>query len=385
MQLSNNFLSGVVPEEISNIKNLQLLWLDDNLLSGDVSTMFNQMPNLRVIFLEDNDFVGVIDENFLRNSKNLVQLDVSDNRLEGTIPGHFFSEAEFQNLEVMDWHGNRLSGDLPEISEPNQVLQFLAIYRNRFTGTLPSTWGEHLLGLFHLDVSRNQLTGVIPSSIGGMTGLLNLFVGGNNWTPGPVPTWLSNLSHLRELSLKNSLRTGPIPMDTLMTLKQLVFLDLDNNQLTGGIPAGLYSLTNLEFLLLNRNQLTGSIPVELSQLTKLRVAFFEGNYLTGSLDAICDLDNFADFEIGDSGLLVSDCGSSDTSMVPVQCKCCEICCEAAPQIPPTYTEATASRPSRATCHDWTGPSNLNPRWESVYARESYVFGYQVWFEARADS
>ena len=42
-------------------------------------------------------------------------------------------------------------------------------------------------------------------------------------------------------------------------MTNLVFLDLDFNELTGTIPIELYSLTNLETLDLNNNLLTGNI------------------------------------------------------------------------------------------------------------------------------
>ena len=168
---------------MANLRNLQLLWLDDNMLYGDITTTFNGMPQLRALFLEDNAFEGTVDDEFLHRSQGLIQLDVSDNRLEGTLPHHFFVEKEFSQLEVMDWHGNKLSGNLPELLVPNKVLQFLALYDNKFDGACPPSWGTHLPSVFHLDLSQNELDGELPSSIGNMKSLLNLFMGSNNWEP----------------------------------------------------------------------------------------------------------------------------------------------------------------------------------------------------------
>eukprot|EP00977_Amphora_coffeiformis_P017048 scaffold5478_cov161-Amphora_coffeaeformis.AAC.2 len=401
--LSNNLLTGFLPESLSKLRNLQLLWLDDNMLMGDITTTFNRLPLLRAIFLEDNDFEGTIDDRFLRQSKGLIQLDVSGNRLQGPLPPHFFIQDEFGHLEVMDWHGNQLSSNLPDLLVPNDVLQFISLYDNSFTGVLPSSWGTHLKTVFHLDLSRNKLEGEMPSSIGNMA-LSYLFVGDNDWTPGPIPSAWSNLTQLQEFSVKESQRTGNIP-EFLATFSQLTFLDMDSNELEGIIPTWIGDLSNLEFLLLNRNRLIGVIPPEFSQLTNLRMAFLEGNYLMGNADPLCGLPRFSNFDGGvDSGwaLLVTDCQGNDNTMWPVECDCCALCCDAAPlhhqsqeasnsnitTVPGNETESdqgedeviTQARPSRPTCHDWTGSANLDPRWEMVYERDSYVFGEQVWFE-----
>jgi hypothetical protein len=53
-------------------------------------------------------------------------------------------------------------------------------------------------------------------------------------------------------------------------LDDLIVLDLDNNSLTGSIPAEIGLLTNLQFLLLNRNELSSSIPSQLENMDQLR-------------------------------------------------------------------------------------------------------------------
>lgn len=400
-QLSNNLLSGFLPQSIATMRNLQLIWLDDNVLQGDITTTFNRLPLLRALFLEDNDFEGTLGDRFLRRSKRLLQLDVSGNRLQGSLPSHFFVQDEFRQLEVIDLHGNRLSGNLPDLLVPNDVLQFIALYDNAFTGTLPRSWGTHLSGVFHLDLSRNSLGGDLPSSIGSMDSLRYLFMGSNDWKPGPIPSSWSNLLRLEELSMKGSQRTGPIP-DFLAKFSPLVFLDLDDNEFQGAIPSSLGNLVNLEFLLLNRNRLIGALPPQFSRLRKLRVAFLEGNYLMGDAASLCSLPNFADSDSGEWSLLVTDCQGDNTTMWPIECECCIRCCSAAPlhhqpeSLPSdgsletvnatttaqevNETETEISRPSRPTCHDWTGAANLNPRWEMVYKRESYELGDRAWFD-----
>ncbi len=62
-------------------------------------------------------------------------------------------------------------------------------------------------------------------------------------------------------------------------------VDLQNNALSGQIPAELVSLTNLEQLRLNDNQLTGEIPAGLGRLENLTLLHLSGNQLTGCVPA----------------------------------------------------------------------------------------------------
>ena len=54
-------------------------------------------------------------------------------------------------------------------------------------------------------------------------------------------------------------------------------LDLNNNELSGEIPAELGSLSNLLSLYLLDNQLSGAIPVEMGSLSKLQTLWIHGN------------------------------------------------------------------------------------------------------------
>ena len=65
--------------------------------------------------------------------------------------------------------------------------------------------------------------------------------------------------------------------------RRVAGIALDNQSLTGTLPAGLGQLTALRTLRLKGNALTGAIPPELGQLSLLRVLDLSGNSLTGSL------------------------------------------------------------------------------------------------------
>ncbi|GAB2279641.1 hypothetical protein Dimus_014285 [Dionaea muscipula] len=86
------------------------------------------------------------------------------------------------------------------------------------------------------------------------------------------------------LSLPSHSLRGSFPPDTLSRLRQLRFLSLRNNSLSGPIP-DLSSLSNLNTLLLDHNSFSGSFPPSLISLSDLRVIDFSLNYLDGPIPA----------------------------------------------------------------------------------------------------
>ncbi len=128
-----------------------------------------------------------------------------------------------------------------------------------------------------LELPRRRLTGTLPTTLNSLTGLTVLDLNDNRLT-GSIPA-LSALTRLTVLYLFVNRLTGSIP--ALSTLTRLTELGLSTNRLTGSIPA-LSALTSLEGLNLFNNRLTGSIP-DLSALTSLTRLGLSGNRLTGPI------------------------------------------------------------------------------------------------------
>ena len=340
--------------------NLEFVFLDDNrFLTGDITTAFSDMSNLRFLMLEDNGFTGRVDSDFLATNNKLVQLDVSDNQLQGLVPVHLFN---FPNFELLDMHGNALSGPLPSFPLATNM-KFLALQDNDLAGNIDASIAN-MTSLFHLDLSNNTIKGPIPEEIGTMQDLKYLYLGQNGFDAGPIPESFENLIELEEFSLKSTRRTGNLP-EYIGNWTLLKLLDLDDNDFQGQIPLQYGSLNNLEFLLLNSNHLNGGVPDSFNQLTDLRAAFFEQNNLTGSLEFMCQMGNFRE-PSGDADgdeLLVADCSGVNS----IQCTCC-VCCDGAD-----------SNILDRTCNDRELIANLNPTWEAGYTRVRFDFGNETRF------
>jgi len=91
----------------------------------------------------------------------------------------------------------------------------------------------------------------------------------NNQLTGGIPASLGSLSKLNYLYLYNNQLSGPIP-DQLGSLSQLIYLNLYNNKLSGPIPPSFGDLSQLTTMHLHRNQLT-KVPATLSSLTGCKV------------------------------------------------------------------------------------------------------------------
>ena len=156
----------------------------------------------------------------------------------------------------------------------------MALYRSADgpNWTNAGNWGT--------DWPVNAWHGVTADSAGRVT---RLFLQDNNLT-GAIPAELGSLANLGGLVLDQNSLTGTIPAE-LGNLASLTHLHLGENSLTGTIPPQLGSLAGLRDLYLDRNNLTGTIPAELGNLASLWRLILDRNNLTGTIPA--ELGNLA--------------------------------------------------------------------------------------------
>lgn len=135
------------------------------------------------------------------------------------------------------------------------------------------------IGLYPQQSGGNSPSGVLPASLTQLQELRELIV--NDLVTGPFPTWLDQLPHLTNLTLRSNIFQGSLPA-TVGNLTELVELELlsANSNLTGPLPATLGNLKQLKKLGLGSNfKLYGPLPLTLSQLTQLESFTFLGTSL----------------------------------------------------------------------------------------------------------
>ena len=120
--------------------------------------------------------------------------------------------------------------------------------------------------------------------------LVALYEAGNgaNWSNNN--SWLSNAS----LDQWHGVTTN--------SSGRVTRLILDDNGMTGGIPAAVGNLSSLERPDLSDNALTGGIPAELGNLSSLRALFLSDNWLTGGIPAkLGDLSRYRRWDSATTG------------------------------------------------------------------------------------
>ncbi|XP_028087108.1 probable leucine-rich repeat receptor-like protein kinase At1g35710 [Camellia sinensis] len=128
----------------------------------------------------------------------------------------------------------------------------------------------------------NKLQDVIPPEIGELKSLTHLYLSFNNFK-GEIPKELANLPLLRYLYLHENHFIGRIPPE-LGTLQQLRHFDVGNNHLVGTIRQLIRiegCFPSLRNLYLNNNYLTGGIPAQLANLTNLEILHLSYNKMSG--------------------------------------------------------------------------------------------------------
>ena len=125
--------------------------------------------------------------------------------------------------------GNNLSGPLLATLGSLTSLTTLDLSENRLSGTIPDL--STLTQLQNLYFGDNQLSGTIPDWLGSLTGLQDLSLRDNRLT-GPIPEALGTLNQLDVLYLDDNQLSGPIP-DALSDLNQLDVARFAGNTLTG--------------------------------------------------------------------------------------------------------------------------------------------------------
>ncbi|XP_074328636.1 LRR receptor-like serine/threonine-protein kinase GHR1 [Apium graveolens] len=325
LSMSNNSISGKIPNNIGDFKGLVYLDVSDNLFFSSIPPGIGDLGKLQNISLAGNNFSGSIPDSisglssiqsldFSRNSfsgempssltelSNLVYLNLSLNGFEKKIPKGF---DEMVNLKVFDLHGNSLHGNLdaeflllttavhvdmsgnllsssssqkqkflPGLSD---TIEYLNLSSNQLTGSLLSGGEPQVFeNLRVLDLSYNDLSGELPGF--NFVYELQVLKLSNNKFSGFIPNDLlkGDSSVLAELDLSGNNLSGPISMITATTLHTL---NLSSNKLSGDLPL----LTgNCAVLDLSNNQLEGNLT-KLLKWGNIEFLDLSGNRLTGSI------------------------------------------------------------------------------------------------------
>lgn len=180
-------------------------------------------------------------------------------------------------LDRVDFTLSHLSGTLPE-SMPGRMQKFWLRECNIY-GTIPSSLltavGSSTTPLFDFDFTGNEISGAIPSGLfdqlenkTSMFGASALSFASNSLSSSIPTGFLEKLSPLTtlsklKLSLENNGLSGTLPADLIPILSGSLELNLRNNSLSGTVPPTLFSnVVNNTVHTINfgHNKLEGPLP-----------------------------------------------------------------------------------------------------------------------------
>nr|XP_043613952.1 receptor-like protein EIX2 [Erigeron canadensis] len=293
LDLSDNFLTGQIPDCLWHFKELKVLNLGHNNLTGRLPASVESLFKLQVLYLYKNNFFGEV-PSFLKNCTDLIYLNLGGNKFSGNVPV---------------WIGENLSR-----------LYVLSLKSNNFSGTIPLQLCR-LVNLQLLDLSLNNLYGTIPSCVNNLTTMVQIglvptqvehhfsipwFVPRSAHTnyidhvyidhatiewQGNVRVFSSNLGLLRSIDLSSNNLTGQFPYE-ITNLYGLLALNLSKNALHGEIPREVGQMKKLLTLDLSNNVFSGGIPTSMSQMTSLNYLDVSFNNLTGRIPSSTQLQSF---------------------------------------------------------------------------------------------
>lgn len=297
-----NFYEGTIPDGITSLSNLRMLWVPRALLRGDFPSNWGSCSRLELLNLAQNIFSGNI-SNGIGNCRNLHFLDVSLNRLSGEI----IDKIPVPCMTLFDISGNSMSGSIPKFDygacaplqstngyssdayDPSLAYVTYFGYRNQIETTLPFNRDAGNFLVMH-NFGSNNLSGPlqsmpVSSSRLGKETVYAYLAGGNNLTGSFLGAFSGKCDQARGIivNVTNNELSGQVPSDISTLCKTLTVLDLSHNQIGGSLPSTIGNMASLRVLNLSQNLMQGSIPGNLGKIKDLKLLALSRNKLEGSI------------------------------------------------------------------------------------------------------
>ncbi|KAH7836302.1 hypothetical protein Vadar_034441 [Vaccinium darrowii] len=200
LDLSTNSLTGTLPLNLSKVveldvsRNMITGGLDSRLFPNGTKGTKTGLVSLKWFLIQDTYLSGRIPSE-LGNSKELKLIAFDGCHFFGPIPTSLGNLSELTALRLAE---NQLSGQIPS-NIATQRLTDLRLFKNQLSGSVPRDLGN-LSSLVTLHLAENNFTGQLPPQVCKGGNIVN-FSAAYNMFSGPVPTSLRNCTTLFRVRL----------------------------------------------------------------------------------------------------------------------------------------------------------------------------------------
>ncbi|XVF34465.1 hypothetical protein REPUB_Repub18cG0061000 [Reevesia pubescens] len=312
LYLRGNYLNKTISSEeaLHVSSNVEELFLDYSYLSKNILQSIGALTSLKTLTLRNCGLTGTLPTKGWCDLRNLEELRLSGNALEGTfpscldnltslqfldiannhfeVPASFISFANLSHLKFFIIDQNNLMREpifQSWVPTPNFQLQVFSMSNCTTKGLfkeLPS-FLNYQYDLRYLELSYNNFGGKIPSwLLENNTRLQQLLLRGNSFT-GPLQLPKHTNVDMFEIDMSENKIQGQIPMNICSTFPNLELLSLFQNAFEGNIPHCLGGLKSLFWLDLSYNNFSGGILEELAKSISLQTLRLSNNSLSGKI------------------------------------------------------------------------------------------------------
>lgn len=261
--LSNNGLSGSIPESISDMDALTEVYFGSDDILMPLPDM-SGLVNLERLYLFDINMDTLFPE-VIRSLSSLNYLNLGQCHLRGPLPSWL---PELSNLERLELSTNNLEGDLIMVLRNMPQLKSINVFGNDFFGPLPDF--SIFEGIEELVIGRNDFTGPFPEWVIQLDSLTYLHLGDCDLS-GKLPDHLfSRMSQdLRQFVISGNNFTGDIQNALDAYMPNVYRFEIGSNNFTGVIPDGVLDVNRISKWAVAYNELSGipdfmSLPLDMA-------------------------------------------------------------------------------------------------------------------------
>ena len=268
LDLSGSQIGGTIPSEIGSLPLVNLLMADTFVEKPFPESISLLNATLRRLVINGLPIGSQEIPHSWGNLFGLIELDLSGNGLNGTIPNLLGLSYTLRTIRL---DNNMLTGHIPLFTNDGMIID---LHNNRLTGTVHD---RLLAGCYEIDLSYNLLGPNLPDLIE---------------VDAIEPPRLIDFSH--------NLFSGPLPHIQIFgsdTGTRIETLNFGFNRISGTIPTSYCKVRNLN---LGHNNLTGPITDFSSQCTSLGSLILSHNDLSGTVPDLRNLVELREIDISDN-------------------------------------------------------------------------------------